>query len=43
MAAVGLGLRIRELRQLGRSAVAVALGASLVGGGVALTMAFVLG
>ncbi len=43
MAAVGLGLRIRELRQLGRSAVAVALGASLIGGGVALTMAVVLG
>jgi len=43
IAAVGLGLRVRELRQLGGSAVAVGFGASLVGGGVALAIAVALG
>jgi len=42
IAAVGLGLRLRELRQLGGSAVAIGFGASLVGGSVALGMALAL-
>jgi hypothetical protein len=42
IAAVGLSLRLGELRALGRPAVSVGFGASIVGGAVALAMTLFL-
>jgi uncharacterized integral membrane protein (TIGR00698 family) len=42
MAAVGLGLQLRELRRLGGSAIAIGFGASALGGCIALALALAL-